>query len=158
MASFDTLDDLAEAVNSGSVPVTTLSQWITLNQDRVNAFAEATNDHQWIHSDPVRALSGPFGGTIVHGHLMLSLLPALASGMLQIGNVEMGINYGLNSVRFISPVLVGERVRANTTLINARWASGGLRVESEVTIEQSGSTKPALVATAIALYFPQSEA
>lgn len=130
------------------------SDWLLLDQHRVNAFADATSDHQWIHLDRERARQGPFGGTIVHGHLVLSLLPALSSGMLEITGVAMGINYGLNRVRFLAPVPVGSRVRAVTQLLSAEVTPGGIRLVTNVTMELEGVSKAAMVAESVSVYVP----
>lgn len=130
-----------------------LSDWFTISQERIQQFAEATDDHQWIHVDSEKAASGPFGTTIAHGFLTLSLLPALTPA-LDIPGVRMGINYGLDRVRFISPVPSGSRVRARSQLMSVEEVPGGLQLKSEVTVELEGSEKPACVAEALSrLYF-----
>lgn len=154
MLKFSSLQHLTDSVAGAAGPIVVTSDWLLLDQDRVSAFADATDDHQWIHLDRERAAEGPFGGTIVHGHLVLSLLPALSSRMLEIAGVAMGINYGLNTVRFLTPVPVGSRVRAITQLISAEPASGGIRLTANVTMELEGAQKPAMVAEAISLYIP----
>jgi acyl dehydratase len=122
------------------------SDWFTVEQSRVDQFAEATGDDQWIHVDPERAASGPFRGTIAHGFLTLSLIPFLVKDIYSVDGVKMAVNYGLNKVRFISPVKVGSRIRAVQVLSGLDEVSGGLQVASTVTIEIEGSTKPAAVA------------
>jgi acyl dehydratase len=129
-------------------------EWLTIDQGRIDAFADATEDHQWIHVDPERAASGPFGTTIAHGFLTLSLLPRLASSLVEVGGVAMAMNYGLDRVRFLHPVPVGSRVRATTELTRAETVAQGVRLSSTVTIEIEGVEKPALVAEALALYVP----
>lgn len=130
-----------------------VSEWMTMTQDRVDMFADATDDHQWIHVDAARAAQGPFGTTIAHGFLTLSLIPDLAPS-LDIPGVAMGINYGLDRVRFVSPVPVGSRIRARTKLAAVSEVEGGLQLKNEVTIELEGSDKPACVAeTLTRLYF-----
>ncbi len=129
-----------------------VSEWFLIDQERVDAFAAATDDRQWIHVERERAASGPFGTTIVHGHLLLSLLPALSSRFLSIDTAMMGINYGLDRVRFLTPVLVGTRVRAISELRSAEVTASGLRVKTNVTMEVEGEQKPAMIAEAISLY------
>lgn len=123
--------------------------WVTIDQERINLFAQATGDHQWIHVDPERAAKGPFGTTIAHGFLTLSLLPELAEKAMVIDDVKMGVNYGLNRVRFTSPVPSGSRVRAQIKLKAFEPIEGGAQVTMEVTIEREGSDKPACVAEAV---------
>lgn len=122
------------------------SDWLTVEQSRVDQFAEATGDHQWIHIDPERAAAGPFGGTIAHGFLTLSLIPFLVKDIYSVDGVKMAVNYGLNKVRFITPVKVGSRIRAVQMLSGLDEVPGGLQVASRVTIEIEGSAKPAAVA------------
>jgi acyl dehydratase len=122
------------------------SDWLTITQEQVDGFAEATGDHQWIHVDTERAAQGPFGGTIAHGFLTLSLLPALNAKVYRFEGVRMGINYGLNKVRFPSPVRVGARVRAHTVLVDVTDVSGGVQLALSTTIEIEGAGKPACVA------------
>ncbi|GAA0523305.1 putative enoyl-CoA hydratase 1 [Saccharopolyspora subtropica] len=125
------------------------SEWLTITQEQVNQFAEATLDHQWIHIDVERAKQGPFGGPIAHGFLTLSLLPKLNSQTYRFEGVKMGINYGLNRVRFPSPVLVGSRVRATTELADVAEVEGGLQLTIKSTIEIEGAPKPACVAESL---------
>ncbi len=122
-----------------------VGDWFTIEQDRIDQFADATNDHQWIHVDPEAAAAGPFGATIAHGFLTLSLLPGLAPHVVVPG-MKMAINYGLDRVRFISPVRVGSRVRARAKLAAADEVTGGVQVKTEVTVEIEGAEKPACVA------------
>ncbi|MFC7343307.1 MaoC family dehydratase [Saccharopolyspora griseoalba] len=122
------------------------SDWLTITQEQVNTFADATHDHQWIHVDLDKAAEGPFGGPIAHGFLTLSLLPKLNSETYKVDNARMGINYGLNKVRFPSPVPVGARVRATNELIDATEIEGGLQLTVKATVEIEGSDKPACVA------------
>ncbi|MEV4645467.1 MaoC family dehydratase [Saccharopolyspora sp. NPDC049357] len=122
------------------------SEWLTITQEQVNTFADATHDHQWIHVDIEKAKQGPFGGPIAHGFLTLSLLPKLNSETFRVDNAKMGINYGLNKVRFPSPVPVGARVRATTELISATEIEGGLQLAVKATVEIEGAGKPACVA------------
>ncbi|MFG1945875.1 MaoC family dehydratase [Nonomuraea sp. NPDC048826] len=131
------------------------SDWLEIGQERVGTFADATGDHQWIHVDPVRAADGPFGGTIAHGYLSLSLLPVLMGTIYRIEGLRMGVNYGLNKVRFPSPVRVGSRIRVTAELREAREASGGVMAVLGSTMEIEGGAKPACVAETITLYYPQ---
>jgi acyl dehydratase len=123
-----------------------VSEWVTVDQKQVDLFADATSDHQWIHVDPEKAKAGPFGTTIAHGFLSLSLLVPLVSQVYRIEGVKMGINYGLNKVRFTSPVPVGSRVRANVDIVEVTDVKDALQVTQKVTIELEGSQRPALVA------------
>jgi acyl dehydratase len=128
-----------------------VSDWLTVTQERVNQFAEATGDHQWIHVDPERAKAGPFGAPIAHGFLTLSLIPYFFEKSLSTPSVKMGVNYGLNRVRFMAPVKVGAKLRAKIKLLT--WEdlpNNGSQVVSEVTLEIEGSDKPACVAESIA--------
>jgi acyl dehydratase len=127
------------------------SDWLVIDQERIDAFAEATGDHQWIHVDVERATAGPFGGTIAHGYLTLSLLPLLTGSMFTVENAPMRINYGLDRVRFVQPVRSGSRVRAIATLSAVEPASQGVRATVVVTMEIEGLPKPALVAETIVL-------
>jgi acyl dehydratase len=128
------------------------TDWLVLDQARVNQFAEATDDHQWIHVDPERAASGPYGGTIAHGLLTLSLLPHFMHDLYRVDGVAMAINYGFNKVRFITPVLTGSRVRAASKLTSVAEISGGAQATLTTTIEVEGSAKPAAVIESIVRY------
>ncbi len=119
------------------------SDWLEIEQERVDRFAEATGDHQWIHVDPERAKDGPFGTTIAHGYLTLSLLPALVPQVMRVEGMKMGINYGTNKVRFPSTVPVGSRLRATAVLRDVEETGGGVQVTAVVTVEREGSEKPA---------------
>jgi acyl dehydratase len=123
-----------------------------VTQEQIDLFAEATGDHQWIHVDPARAATGPFGTTIAHGFLTLSILPMLVSSISKVEGIRMGINYGLNRVRFPAPVKVGSRVRATTTLKEVTEIPGGVQAINEVLIEIEGSDKPACVAESVVRY------
>ncbi|MFJ2111966.1 MULTISPECIES: MaoC family dehydratase [unclassified Streptomyces] len=129
------------------------SGWLEIDQKRIDLFAEATGDHQWIHVDPERAAAGPFGATIAHGYLTLSLLPALVPEVLRVENVRMGINYGTNKVRFPSPVPVGSRVRASAVLKEVAEAGEGVQITVLVTVEREGGEKPACVAESVSRYY-----
>jgi acyl dehydratase len=125
-----------------------------ITQDRVDAFADATDDHQWIHIDRERAAAGPFGGTIAHGFLTLSLTVTLSAQVeLDIGEPRMAINYGLEKVRFPAPVPVGSRIRARVGLVSATDVEGGIQVNRQITIEVEGTEKPAMVAEAVSRYY-----
>jgi len=128
------------------------SDWHEVTQEQVNQFADATGDHQWIHVDPERAAAGPFGGTIAHGYLTLSLIPVLLSGAVRVEGTRMGINYGLNKVRFPAPVRVGSRVRATGVLKEASEIPGGVQAVYEVTVQVEGGEKPACVAETVVRY------
>ncbi len=131
------------------------SEWREITQGQIDTFAEATDDHQWIHVDPERAKDGPFGTTIAHGYLTLSLLSAMLWEIYRIEGVSMTLNYGLNKVRFPSPVRVGARVRAGVKLASAeKVKSGGTQVIFDVVIEIEGEDRPACVAESIALVMP----
>ena len=130
------------------------SDWLDITQERVNTFADATGDHQWIHVDPERAKDGPFGGTIAHGYLTLSLGPALMPSILTVSGVKMGVNYGADKVRFISPVKVGSRLRLGAELTRIEELPGnGAQVYMTFTFEVEGSEKPACVADIIFRYY-----
>ncbi|WP_084106609.1 MaoC family dehydratase [Demequina sp. NBRC 110056] len=138
----------------GAVGQTAVGDWFEISQERIGAFADATEDHQWIHLDPERAASGPFGTTIAHGYLTLSLLPHLQLGLLQVDKVAMSVNYGLDKVRFVQPVPAGARVRAATEITGVDATAQGYRVASRTTVELEGSERPALVADTIGLFVP----
>jgi acyl dehydratase len=144
---FRNTDELTAAVGTplGS------SEWITIDQTRVDTFAEATGDFQWIHVDPERAADGPFGTTIAHGYLTLSLLPRLVGDLVEYAGWPVKINYGSDRVRFLSPVPVGSRVRANAELTAVRPSAAGVQVSLQVTVEIEDSDKPALVAQTLTL-------
>jgi len=127
------------------------SGWMEITQERVTAFAKATGDHQWIHVDPARAADGPYGTTIAHGYLTLSLLPALGAEVMDIRGFRMTINYGLDRVRFPAPVPVGSRIRAGVELTSLERTSAGARLTSVATVEVEGGDRPALVAETIRL-------
>ena len=127
-----------------------VSDWITVTQQQIDLFADATGDHQWIHVDPERAKSGPFGTTIAHGFLTLSLLPKLVESALQIRNQRMSVNYGLNRVRVPAPVPAGSRLRARIRLMECQpLADNGMQIVWEVTVEREGSDKPVCVAESV---------
>ena len=131
------------------------SEWLTIEQARVNQFADATGDHQWIHVDPERAKSGPFGSTIAHGYLTLSLVNLFLPQLLEVRGVSMGVNYGCDKVRFPSPVKVGSRVRGAGEVVAAEEVKGGaVQVTVRVSVEIEGSERPACVVETISRFFP----
>ena len=142
---------LGRAVNAGDVfgP----SSWIDVPQQRIDAFAHATDDHQWIHVDPDRAKDGPFGTTIAHGYLTLSLLPAASYEVVPRQGGRMSINYGLNRVRFPSPVPVGSRVRATFQVVEIDEQEWGAQATMQATIEREGGDKPVCVAEIVFRYY-----
>jgi acyl dehydratase len=129
------------------------SNWLLIDQARIDQFAAVTGDDQWIHVDPVRAAAGPFGATIAHGHLTLSLLPVMVRTAFKMGDVRMTVNYGLNRVRFPAPVPVGSRLRGHFKLMTFEPIAGGAQVIVEVTTEREGHTKPVCVAESVARHF-----
>ena len=142
MRVFSDADELRAAAGS-SIGT---SDWVTIDQGRIDLFADATDDHQWIHVDAARAEDGPFGTTIAHGFLSLSLLSALIAQVYEIDGGKMGINYGLNRVRFTAPVPVGSRVRGHVELLDVSDFDGGVQLTTKVTVEIEGAQRPALVA------------
>ena len=129
------------------------SEWLEVTQDRVNQFADATDDHQWIHVDVERAKSGPFGGTIAHGFLTLSLLIALWTDLVELHGIGMAVNYGLNKVRFPAPVPVGSSIRLGATLTSMTDVKGGVEAVIDAVIERDGSEKPVCVAQVVHRYY-----
>jgi acyl dehydratase len=125
------------------------SDWVLVDQDRVNRFADATGDHQWIHVDAERAKAGPFQGTIAHGYLTLSLVVPLMAQLFQVEGVAMGINYGVNKVRFPAPLPVGSRVRAHGQVLSVDEVTGGVQVTNRVSVEREGADKPVCVAETV---------
>jgi acyl dehydratase len=146
MRTFEKLADLAALVGQEVA----VSDWIPVTQQQVNLFAEATGDHQWIHVDVERAGAGPFGGPIAHGFLTLSLLPKFFESALEVRDTRMGVNYGLNRVRFTAPVPVGSRLRAHLRLLDCQpVADNGWQMTWGVTVEREGSDKPVCVAESL---------
>lgn len=125
------------------------SEWITVTQERIQLFADATGDHQWIHVDPVRAKAGPFGTTIAHGFMTLSLLPEMAASAIEVRDARMGVNYGLNKVRFPAPVPSGSRLRGHFTLVKFEPLEGGAQLTYGVRMEREGSDKPVCIAESV---------
>jgi len=132
------------------------TDWVVVTQEQVDLFAEATGDHQWIHVDRERAAQGPFGGTIAHGYLTLSKLPALMAQLLQITDSAMGVNYGLDRLRMTAPVPVGSKIRVRGRLLDATGKSGGVLYRVEMDVEVEGNDRPALVATGLYLVYSRS--
>ena len=145
MKKFSGLDEFAAAEGTELGH----TEWLEITQDRVNLFADATDDHQWIHIDPERAAQGPFGGTIAHGLLTLSLLPHFTRQLYTVDNIAMAINYGYNKVRFITPVRVGAKVRARAQIAKVDQLDRGVQATVGITVEIEGSEKPAAVAESI---------
>jgi acyl dehydratase len=147
---FPSPEALLDAVGTELGP----SGWITVGQDRIDRFADATDDHQWIHVEPERAADGPFGGTIAHGFLSLSLLTPLMFELLQVEGAGLAVNAGSDRVRFLTPVRAGTRVRATATITAAERIPTGIRVHQSVTLEAEGADRPALVADTLTVYVP----
>ncbi|GGK37350.1 MaoC family dehydratase [Nocardia camponoti] len=145
---FDTLDALAAAVGQEFGP----SDWITVSQERIDEFAEATGDRQWIHVDAERAAAGPYGTTIAHGFLTLALTVPMTAQVMTVGGISAAINYGLDRVRFLTPVPSGSRIRGTVTLLEVHEVEGGAQATRRVTVELEGATRPACVADAITRY------
>ena len=130
------------------------SEWLTVTQDRINKFADATDDHQWIHVDPVRAKAGPFGACIAHGYLTLSLMSKFLPQIVEVRGMKMGVNYGTDKVRFPSAVKAGARIRAKGEMVAAeRTKDGGIQAVIRVTVEIENEAKPACVADTISRYY-----
>jgi acyl dehydratase len=149
MNTYQKLSDLESLVG------TTLgtSDWVGIDQARIDQFAAVTGDDQWIHIDPVRAAAGPFGTTVAHGHLTLSLLPVMVRSAFKVAEVRMTVNYGLNRVRFPAPVPVGSRLRGHFKLMTYESIAGGAQVVVEVTTEREGHAKPVCVAQSVARHY-----
>ena len=147
MTVFEGLDQIEAAIGTHIG----YSEWMEITQERVDAFADATGDHQWIHVDPARAADGPYGTTIAHGYLTLSLLPVLGAEVLDIRGFSMMINYGLEKVRFPAAVPVGSRIRAGIELTSLQRKSSGIQLNSVATVEIEGNDRPALVAETVRL-------
>jgi acyl dehydratase len=149
MRSFEHLAQLQALVGQ---PIG-VSDWIVVDQERINCFAQATGDHQWIHVDAERAAAGPYGGTIAHGFLTLSLLPALFASGFEVRDTQLGINYGLDRVRFTAPLPAGSRVRGHFTLLAYEPIEGGAQLTVEVSVEREGAAKPVCVAQSLTRRF-----
>jgi acyl dehydratase len=146
--TFTSVDELKAAVGEQLG----YSDWLRIDQKRIDLFAEATGDHQWIHVDPEKAASGPFGTTIAHGYLTLSLLPLLVPQVMKVDNVTMGVNYGTNKVRFPASVPVGSRLRATAVLKEVSEVGGSVQVTAAVSVEREGGDKPVCVAESVSRY------
>jgi acyl dehydratase len=150
MESYHSVAELEAAVGQEIGP----TGWFEVDQQRVNGFADDTEDHQWIHVDPERAAKGPFGGPVAHGFLTLSLIPYFSSQLRTVDNVTMGVNYGLDRVRFPAPVRVGSRIRARATIKSLdKLSDEAVQLVTRVTIELEGSEKPACVADMVSRYY-----
>ncbi|MBF6340705.1 MaoC family dehydratase [Nocardia abscessus] len=147
MRVFATFDELTAAVGD----IVGITDWLTITQQRIDRFAEATGDHQWIHTDPQRAARGPFGATIAHGYLTLSLIPYFSERLFSMEGARMGVNYGTGKVRFPAPVPVGSRLRDRAELLDVSELPDGARLTMRHTIEIEGAPKPACVAEILAL-------
>ncbi len=154
MTTFANPAALLDAVGTEVGP----TEWLEIDQHRIDSFAVATGDEQWIHVDPERAAAGPFGGTIAHGHLTLSLLAPFTAQLFDVHEVQMAINYGLDRVRFLQPVRSGSRVRASGSVTGSESVGLGVRVGVTITVEIDGEAKPALVAETIVLFVPTTPA
>lgn len=128
------------------------TEWLTISQERIDLFAEATGDHQWIHVDPVRAASGPFGTCIAHGYLTQSLVNLFLPQLITIDNMAMGVNYGSDRVRFPAPVKVGSRVRGNASIVRAEQLADAVQLVVRVTVEVEGQSRPGCVIDTISRY------
>ena len=151
MKNFETLQELAALAGQA----VSTSDWVLVTQEHINQFAQATGDHQWIHVDVERAKAGPFGAPIAHGFLTLSLIPTFFASAVHIAQVRMGVNYGLNRVRFMGPVPVNSRLRASIKLLKAEPIdNGGMQFTWEVTTEREGMAKPVCIAESISRLYP----
>ena len=149
---FDTPAALLAAVGDQFGP----SEWVTIEQDRIDLFAKATDDHQWIHVDPARAEDGPFGGTIAHGYLTMSLVNRFLPELVEVRSVVMGVNIGTDNLRFLNPVRSGARIRGIGELVKAEEAKGGVQAVVRVTVEIEGTEKPACVVDTISRFYPET--
>ena len=131
------------------------SDWLEITQERINQFADATGDHQWIHIDPERAKHGPFGACIAHGYLTLSLVNIFLPHIVDVRGVRMGVNYGVDKVRFPAPARVGARIRGGAELIKVEDVKGGVQATIRVTVDIEGSDRPACVVDTISRYYPE---
>ena len=148
MRTFRDIDDLRAAVGEDLGT----SSWFTVDQKRIDLFADATDDHQWIHVDPTAAADGPFGGTVAHGFLTVALIPAFGWDTFSVSGVAMTVNYGLNKVRFPAPVPVGSRVRGHSKLLDVADVTGGVQATIGGTVEIEDMAKPACVAEVLLRY------
>ncbi len=148
MKKIDSIADLAGAVGTNLGP----TDWLTIDQERINRFADATGDHQWIHVDTEAAQNGPFGTTIGHGYLTMALCAPFLGELLSVGGISMGINYGVEKARFITPVPAGGRVRGAGEIVSVTDIAGGAQVVVRITIELEGAAKPAAVVDTVSRY------
>lgn len=148
MRVFENVDELRAAVGEDLG----YSEWITIDQPRIDTFADATDDHQWIHVDPAQAAQGPFGGTVAHGFLTVALMPAFGWQTFEVRGISSTVNYGLNKVRFPAPVPVDSRLRAHSSLADVSDVTGGVQVTISGTVEIEDHPKPACVAEVILRY------
>jgi acyl dehydratase len=148
--SFTGVDEVVHAIGTQLGE----TEWTEITQEQVNQFAEATGDHQWIHVDIDRAAKGPYGGTIAHGYLTLSLIARFGSELFDVSGVTAKLNYGVNKVRFPAPVPVGSRIRASASIAGAQETPAGVQVSLQWVIELENSTKPACVAETVVLLVP----
>ena len=146
---FQSAEELRAATGREAGP----TDWITIEQSRVDAFADATDDHQWIHVDPVRAATGPFGSTIAHGYLTLSLVNLFLPDLVRVDGARMGVNYGTDKVRFPAAVKVGARIRGRAQVLETTDVPGGVQIVVRVTIEIEGGDRPACVADTISRFY-----
>lgn len=149
--TFDTPADLIGSEGTLLGP----TDWLAIEQDRVDGFAEVTGDHQWIHVDPERARSGPFGGTIAHGYLTMSLVNFFLPDLIEVRGFAHAVNVGADRLRFLSPVRTGSRIRATGEIVGAEEMKGGVQAVVRVTVEIEGAEKPACVVDTISRYFPE---
>lgn len=148
---FATPAALLDAVGENFGP----TEWVTIEQERIDLFAQATDDHQWIHVDPERAKDGPFGSTIAHGYLTMSLVNRFLPDLVEVRGVSMGINIGTDTLRFLNPVRTGSRIRGAGELVKAEEAKGGIQAVVRVTVEIEGEEKPACVVDTISRFYPE---
>lgn len=148
---FDTPHDLIGKEGLALDP----SDWLTIDQARIDAFAQCTGDHQWIHVDPARARDGPFGATVAHGYLTLSLVNLFLPQMIDVRRFAAGVNVGMDKTRFLSPVLVGSRIRGTGEIVKVEAVKGAIQSTVRVTIEIEGSDRPACIIDTISRYYPE---
>ncbi|MDI5966288.1 MaoC family dehydratase [Streptomyces sp. SL13] len=146
---FTSVGELRDAVGQEIGP----TEWFEIDQKRIDQFAEATGDHQWIHVDPEKAAAGPFGTTIAHGYLTLSLIPFFTPQLFRVEGISMGVNYGVNKVRFPSPVPVGSRLRASARLADVSDVKDGVQLVAVITVEREGGEKPVCVAETVVRFY-----
>lgn len=151
---FDTPAGLPGAVGETLGP----SEWVTIDQERIDLFARATDDHQWIHVDPARAQEGPFGGTIAHGYLTMSLVNRFLPELIEVRGTAMGVNIGVDRLRFLTPVRSGARIRGVGEVVSAEEAKGGVQAVIRVTVEIEGEARPACVVDTISRFYPEDPA